>query len=187
MIFFILFLKNHLLLLFQRFTFCTLNQVRFPSVRLFKKQPRRYDASNSNIALVATDNDGMGVTGNTMRQGQNTVIAHSAKGQIASRGNEDYYQYYPGINTPDSLRKLYNVEERHHYHRHRCDVNASSAFHRKHVHRAGKGSQACTGFLEQYFEKKDVQKFYDKFYPEATGREDLIKVKLRVHRTKLWT
>jgi tripeptidyl-peptidase-1 len=52
-------------------------------------------------------------------------------------------------NTPSNLRSLYNVG------------NAQAS--------GSKNRQAATAFLEQYYEEKDLQTFYDTYYPTLSG------------------
>jgi len=52
-------------------------------------------------------------------------------------------------NTPASLRELYRVGGQE----------------------GSLGKQAATGFLEQYFEERDLEKFWEKFYPANKGRK----------------
>jgi len=54
-----------------------------------------------------------------------------------------------GQNTPDSLRKLYNVND---------VMGGSSDAH-----------QACTAFLGQYYLESDLQAFYDEYFPTLSG------------------
>jgi tripeptidyl-peptidase-1 len=53
-------------------------------------------------------------------------------------------------NTPDNLRSLYSVGS----------AQASGNT---------KNRQAATAFLEQYYKEKDLQSFYDKYYPTLSG------------------
>jgi len=142
--------------------------VRFPAVRLLKRQPRRVSA-----APLSTKSSQRAI-GNVVQNSHDQM--HRDSKRETGKDTGFLHEDYPGINTPDSLRKLYAVEAHHHDHFHIHDTQNGSHNTSSKMADWNDGKQACTGFLEQYFERKDIQRFYDKFYPEANGREDGIRI-----------